>query len=315
MPETCYFVIPCYNEAEALPQSVPVFINEMSSLIKSGLVSKKSRILFIDDGSSDSTWEIIETLHSKNKMICGIRLARNSGHEAALYCGLLSCRGKCDFAISMDADLQDDVSVVVEFVKKHYDGAKVVFGIRKDRSSDSPAKRWPAMMFYSFMRHAGIRMPYNHADYRLMAKEPLEALAMYGETNLFLRGVVYDLGFRQDYVCYTRNRRVSGETKYSFHKLVALAWESITSFSVYPIRLISFSGFAIAFVSAIMFLFYFTAKFIGLIDVSGYASIICSIWLLGGLQLLAIGVIGEYIGKTYMETKHRPRYIVEKTLE
>ena len=315
MTNTCYFVVPCYNEEAALPKSAPVFLAKIQELIKNGKIAKESKILFIDDGSRDKTWQVIENLHKANPAFTGLKLARNCGHECALYAGLIYAKNFCDFTISLDADLQDDVNAVENFIKEYNNGAQIVFGRRKDRSKDSPLKRYPALMFYKLMQIMGVKIVPNHADYRLIAKEPLKALENYKEVNLFLRAVIVDLGFKTGCVYYTRNSRVAGQTKYPVFKLIALAWQAITSFSIMPIRLISCIGIFIAFLSSLMFAYFFIAKILSDRAFPGYASLICSIWLLGGLQLFAIGIIGEYIGKTYLETKRRPRYIIEKTLE
>ena len=315
MNNTCYLVIPCYNEQEALPKSAPVFLAKVEELIKQGKISAESKILFVDDGSKDKTWAVIEDLHKQNPVFTGLKLSRNCGHECALYGGLIYAKDKCDFTISLDADLQDDVSVLPDFIGEYNKGAKIVFGCRKDRSKDSIFKKLPALSFYKLIRFMGLNVVYNHADYRLIDSRALNVLEQYREVNLFLRAVVADLGFNTSCVYYKRNVRTAGETKYSFLKLFALACEAITSFSISPIRFISLLGFFIALLSSLMFAYFFIAKFLGNIPVPGYASLICSIWLLGGLQLLSIGVIGEYIGKTYLETKRRPRYIIEKTLE
>ncbi len=315
MAKILYLVVPCYNEEEALPKSAPVFFAKVEELIKKGKISDKSKILFIDDGSKDKTWNIIENLHKQNSIFTGLKLSRNCGHEKALYGGLIFVKDKCDFAISLDADLQDDVSVLPDFIEEYNQGAQVVFGCRKDRSKDSIFKKLPALSFYKLIRLMGLNVVYNHADYRLISKQGLNILEQYKEVNLFLRAVIADLGFKTSCVYYNRNTRIAGETKYSFLKLFALACEAITSFSISPIRFISLLGLFIAGLSSLMFVYVFIAKILGNVPVPGYASLICSIWLLGGLQLLSIGVIGEYIGKTYLETKQRPRYIIEKTLE
>lgn len=315
MSNICYLVIPCYNEEEALPKSAPVFLAKVEELIKAGKISDKSKILFVDDGSKDKTWSIIEGLHKQNLIFIGVKLAKNCGHEKALYGGLVFAKSKCDFAISLDADLQDDINAVNDMIEEYNNGAEIVFACRKDRTSDSVLKKLPALTFYKLMTFLGLKIVDNHADYRLIAKGPLQVLEEYKEVNLFLRAVVADLGFKTAKVYYKRNPRTAGETKYSQFKLFALAWEALTSFSIYPIRVISFLGLVIAGLSLIMFAYYFLSKIFNNIPVPGYASLICSIWLFGGLQLLSIGVIGEYIGKTYLETKRRPRYIIEKTLE
>jgi len=315
MSNICYLVVPCYNEEDALPKSAPVFLEKMQKLIKQGKISEKSKIMLIDDGSKDKTWAIIEDLHKQDPIFTGLKLSRNCGHEKALYGGLIYAKDKCDFTISLDADLQDDVSVLPNFIEEYAKGAEIVFGCRKERKQDSILKKIPALCFYKLTHFMGLNVVYNHADYRLISKNALNVLEQYREVNLFLRAVVSDLGFKTAYVYYKRDARIAGETKYSFLKLFALACEAITSFSIYPIRVISLLGLIIAGLSLLMFAYYFMAKFLGHSPVPGYASIICSIWFLGGLQLLSIGVIGEYIGKTYLETKRRPRYVIEKTLE
>lgn len=311
----CYFVVPCYNEEDALPKSAPVFLEKLEKIINQNNFSKQSKVLFIDDGSKDKTWQIIEDLHKKNPTFIGLKLAKNVGHENALYAGLVWAKDFCDLTISLDADLQDNIDAVEDFIKEYQNGAQVVFGCRKDRSKDSIFKKLPALTFYKLMQILKIKIVPNHADYRLIAKEPLKILEQYKEVNLFLRAIVADIGFKTAYVYYDRTPRVAGETKYPLFKLIALAWQAITSFSVIPIRLISLLGIIIAVLSSLIFIYFFFAKILTDRAFPGYASLICSIWLLGGLQLFAIGIIGEYIGKTYLETKRRPRYTIEKVLE
>ncbi len=313
--DICYFVVPCYNEEDALPKSAPVFLAKLEKLIKQDKISDNSKILFIDDGSKDKTWQIIEKLHKENPSFIGLKLARNVGHENALYAGLVWAKDFCDFTISLDADLQDNIEAVEDFVKEYQNGAKVIFGCRKDRSKDSLFKRLPALTFYKLMQILKINIVPNHADYRLIAKEPLKILEQYKEVNLFLRAIVADIGFKKTYVYYDRPPRIAGETKYPLFKLMALAWQAITSFSVIPIRLISILGITIAGLSSMVFCYFFFAKILINKAFPGYASLICSIWILGGFQLFAIGIIGEYIGKTYLEVKRRPRYTIEKILE
>ncbi len=315
MQPICYFIVPCYNEEDALPKSAPVFLAKLEKIINQNNFSKQSKVLFIDDGSKDKTWQIIEDLHKNNPTFIGLKLAKNVGHENALYAGLVWAKDFCDFTISLDADLQDNIDAVEDFIKEYQNGAQVVFGCRKDRSKDSIFKRLPALTFYKLMQILKIKIVPNHADYRLIAKEPLKILEQYKEVNLFLRAIVADIGFKTAYVYYDRTPRVAGETKYPLFKLIALAWQAITSFSVIPIRLISLLGIIIAVLSSLIFIYFFFAKILTDRAFPGYASLICSIWLLGGLQLFAIGIIGEYIGKTYLETKRRPRYTIEKVLE
>ena len=315
MPPVCYIVVPCYNEEAALPKSALVFLAKIQELTKQKIISQQSKVLFIDDGSKDKTWQIIEDLHKENPTFIGLKLTKNVGHECALYAGLIWAKDFCDFTISLDADLQDDVNTTNAFIREYQNGAQIVFGCRKDRSKDSWIKRYPALLFYKLMQIMKINIVPNHADYRLISKEPLEALKQYKEVNLFLRAVVADLGFKKTYVYYDRIPRIAGQTKYPIFKLTSLAWQAITSFSIIPIRLISVLGIMIAALSSIMFCYFFIAKLLSDKAFPGYASLICSIWLLGGLQLFGIGIIGEYIGKTYLETKQRPRYIIEKTLQ
>ena len=315
MENILYLVIPCYNEEEALPKSAPVFLAKVEELIKQRKISEKSKILFIDDGSKDKTWAVIEDLHKQNQVFTGLKLSRNCGHQKALFSGLMFAKDRCNFAVSIDADLQDDINLINGFIEEYNKGAEVVFGVRSKRKTDTVFKKYSALGFYKLMQFMGVNVIYNHADYRLMSKKALEALADYKESNLFLRALVAQLGFKTACVYYERSKRVEGETKYPLKKMLAFALDGISSFSIYPIRIISCLGFFVSILSSLMFLYVFIAKFLSNIPVPGYASLICSIWLLGGLQLLSIGVIGEYIGKTYLETKRRPRYIIEKVLE
>ncbi len=314
MADICYLVIPCFNEEAALPKSAPVFLAKIEELIKKNEIAKESKILFVDDGSKDKTWQIIENLHKQNPAFTGVKLARNYGHQKALWAGLMTAKDKADIAISLDSDLQDDINAINDFIREYKNGAQIVFGIRSKREKDTFFKRNTALLFYKLMQFMGVNLIYNHADYRLMSKQALEALDNYKESNLFLRALVKQLGFKQAEVFYERDKRIDGETKYPLKKMLSFALEGITSFSIYPIRFICFLGIFIATLSSIMFLYYFFGKIFGFIHTPGYASLICSIWLLGGLQLFAIGIIGEYIGKTYLETKRRPRYIIEKFL-
>ena len=315
MNNILYLVVPCYNEEEALPKSAPVFLSKVEELIKQGKISEKSKIIFVDDGSKDKTWDVIENLHKQNPIFTGLKLSRNCGHQKALFAGLMFAKDKCNFSISVDADLQDDINAIDGFIHEYNEGAEIVFGVRSKRETDTIFKRNTALLFYKLMQFMGVNVVYNHADYRLMSKRALEALSEHKESNLFLRAIVAQLGFKTARVYYERNKRIEGETKYPLKKMLAFAFDGITSFSIYPIRIISCLGLFIAVLSSLMFAYFFVAKFLGNIPVPGYASLICSIWLLGGLQLLSIGVIGEYIGKTYLETKQRPRYIIEKILE
>ncbi len=315
MSNICYLVIPCYNEEAALPKSAPVFLEKIEELIKNNKIAKESKIVFIDDGSKDKTWQKIETLHKQNPIFIGLKLTKNCGHQKALLAGLIYAKDRSDITISLDCDLQDDINAINNFIEEYKNGAQIVFGIRSKREKDSFFKRNTALLFYKIMQFMGVNLIYNHADYRLMSKQALEALYNYKESNLFLRALVKQLGFKQAEVFYERDKRIDGQTKYPLKKMFSFALEGITSFSIFPIRLICILGIFIAILSSLMFLYYFLGKIFGFIQTPGYTSLICSIWLLGGLQLFAIGIIGEYIGKTYLETKHRPKYIIEKTLD
>lgn len=308
-----YIAVPCYNEQEVLPDSAQKLLDKLSTMISQGKISKYSRIVFIDDGSKDSTWQIISDLHKENEMFQGIKLSRNRGHQNALLCGLMTLRDKCDAVISIDADLQDDIQVFDEMLSKYESGCDVVYGVRSKRDTDTFFKRFTAEMYYKILTKLGADTIFNHADFRLMSSKALEAFSQFKEVNLFLRGMVPMVGFKSDVVTYERGERLLGESKYPLKKMLALAFEGITSLSVKPIKLISRVGLIIFLVSIIM-LIYFLIRFFSGATVEGWASLAVSIWAIGGLQLLALGVIGEYIGKIYLESKARPRYIVEKYL-
>lgn len=308
-----YAVIPCYNEEEVLPRSSRILEQKWRTLINNGCISPESRIAFVDDGSKDRTWEIISELSAEpNSIFAGIKLAGNKGHQNALLCGLMTCKDHCDAAISMDADLQDDIDVVDKFIEEYHNGCGIVYGVRNDRTSDSFAKRFTAEGYYKILELLGVNIVFNHADYRLMSRPALEALSQYGETNLFLRGIIPELGFKTAIVEYARKERLAGESKYTLKKMLRLAWDGITSFSVRPLRMLSVMGALAVLVAVVMALYTFISHFTGN-TVSGWSSLMISIWFLGGLNLLALGIVGEYIGKIYSEVKNRPRFIVEKT--
>ena len=309
-----YLAIPCYNEEEVLRDSAKKLLDKFDSMMAVGKITSDSRIVFIDDGSKDKTWQIISELHHENPIFQGIKLSRNRGHQNALLCGLMTLKDKADAVISIDADLQDDINVFDEMVAKYEDGCDVVYGVRSKRETDTFFKRFTAEAFYKILNKMGAKVIFNHADFRLMSRRALEAFSHYKETNIFLRGMVPLIGYKSDIVTYERFERLAGESKYPLKKMLALAWEGITSLSIQPIRLITWLGLIIFLISLGMVLYTMVLFFIGA-TVSGWASTLCSIWALGGLQLFAIGVIGEYIGKIYLESKHRPRYIVEKFLE
>lgn len=309
-----YLAIPCYNEEEVLRDSAEKLIKKYDRMMTEGKISFDSKIVFIDDGSMDKTWSIISELHNENSVFQGIKLSRNRGHQNALLCGLMTLKDKADAVISIDADLQDDINVFDEMVEKYENGCDVVYGVRSKRETDSFFKRFTAESFYKILDRMGAKVIFNHADFRLMSKRALNAFSLYKETNIFLRGMVPLIGYKSDIVTYERSERLAGESKYPLKKMLALAWEGITSMSIQPIRLITWLG-AIVFAISFIFIIYSLVSFFVGAAVSGWASTLCSIWALGGLQLLAIGVIGEYIGKIYLETKHRPRFIVEEFLE
>ena len=311
---TVYFVIPCYNEEEVLAETTTRLTEKMVQMYRDGLADEKSRILYVDDGSKDKTWELITKFHEENPLVEGLKLARNRGHQNALLAGLMTAKDKCDCAISLDADLQDDTDVLDEFVKKYMEGCDVVYGVRNKRETDTFFKKTTALGFYKFMKVLGVDIVYNHADYRLMSKRALEGLAEYKEVNLFLRGIVPLIGYRHDYVYYDRHERFAGESKYPLKKMIAFAVDGITSFSVKPLRLISSFGIIIALLSVFGLLYALISHILG-VTVPGWTAIVCSIWLLGGIQLFCVGIVGVYVGKIYNEVKQRPRYRVDTYLE
>lgn len=314
MAEIMYLVIPCYNEEEMLPITAKALIEKMDALKDSGKISPKSKVMFVDDGSKDRTWEIIEKLHDMSELFTGIKLSRNRGHQNALLAGLMTAKNYADIIVSMDADLQDDINAIDGFLEKRAEGCEIVYGVRSSRATDTAFKRTTAQAYYKVLEKMGVEITYNHADYRLMSKRAVEALATFKEVNLFLRGMVPMLGFKSDIVTYERNERVAGESKYPLKKMLALAIEGITSTSVKPIRFITFTGVMIFFVSILMLAYFLITKAVGK-TVRGWASVIVSVWAIGGLQMLSIGVIGEYIGKIYLETKERPKFIIDVNLE
>lgn len=311
--DTLYLVIPCYNEEEVLPETSSQLRNKIQSLIQKGRISPQSRIVFVNDGSKDKTWEIISKLHEEDKIFQGIKLSRNKGHQNALLCGLMTVKDNCDMTISLDADLQDDINAIDEMVEKYYEGCDVVYGVRSARDTDTFFKKFTAEGFYKVMKMMGADVVFNHADYRLMSRRALDGLQSFKEVNLFLRGVVPMIGYKSDSVYYERKERFAGESKYPLKKMLAFAWEGITSLSTKPIKMISVLGGIIFIVSIIMLIYSIVRHFMGATEI-GWTSTIVSIWAIGGLQLLAIGIIGEYIGKVYLETKERPKFIVEKYL-
>ena len=309
-----YLVIPCYNEEEVLPETSKQLRAKMETLMAAGKVTKESRIVFVNDGSKDRTWEIIESLHKENPLFQGIKLSRNKGHQNALLAGLMTVKEHCDMAISMDADLQDDIDAIDGMLEKYAEGCDIVYGVRNARDTDTAFKRKTAEGYYKVMGLLGADIVYNHADYRLMSKRALDGLEQFKEVNLFLRGVVPMIGYKSDKVYYARKERFAGESKYPLKKMLAFAWEGLTSLSVKPIRMIMTLGSVIFLVSIAMLIYSLVRHAMGATLV-GWTSTVVSIWAIGGLQLLAIGIIGEYIGKVYLETKQRPKFIVEEYLK
>ena len=314
MNNTLYIVVPCYNEEEVLPETSRRLKVKLEGLMKAEKISPDSRIMFVNDGSKDRTWELISQLHSDCPLFCGVDLSRNRGHQNALLAGLMTAKDRADMVISMDADLQDDIDAVDAMVDKYLEGVDIVYGVRSSRKTDTFFKRFTAEGFYRLMNAMGAESVFNHADYRLMSKRALEGLAQFREVNLFLRGIVPMIGYRSDTVEYERGERFAGESKYPLKKMLAFALEGITSLSVKPLRLITGLGFLI-FVISIIMIVYNVVRWAAGATVPGWASLSCSVWLMGGLILLSLGVVGEYIGKIYMESKERPRFIIREVLE
>lgn len=314
MASILYIVIPCYKEEEVLPETSKRLREKLESLIEAGKVDSQSRILFVNDGSTDNTWPIIRQLHEKNVLFSGVNLSCNRGHQNALLAGLLTAKDRADMAISMDADLQDDINAVDAMLDKFYEGFDVVYGVRSSRQKDTFFKRFTAEGFYRLINFLGAKTVFNHADYRLLSKRALNGLAEFKEVNLFLRGIVPMVGYPSATVEYERGERFAGESKYPLKKMLAFAIEGITSLSTKPIRYITLLG-ALIFILSLVMLAYFVFQWIRGVTVVGWASIICSIWAIGGLILLSLGVIGEYIGKIYLEAKGRPRFMIQEILD
>ncbi len=308
-----YVVVPCYNEQEVLPETSKRLKAKMTDLISSGRIDERSRVMLVNDGSRDRTWAMIEELHESDPLFAGVKLSRNRGHQNALLAGLMTAKEEADVTISMDADLQDDINAIDRFLDEFDQGSDVAYGVRSQRTADTAFKRVTAEGFYKLMKALGVDIVFNHADYRLLSRRALEGLAEYREVNLFLRGMVPLVGFKSSTVTYERAERFAGESKYPLKKMLAFAFDGITSLSIKPIRLILGLGVIIFFFSVIMLLYALISKWTGHAD-TGWTSILASIWMIGGIQLLCLGVIGEYIGKIYSETKQRPRYIIEKIL-
>ena len=312
--KTLYIVVPCYKEEEVLPETAKRLKVKMKQLTAEGKISPASRVMFVNDGSKDRTWPIIQELHAGDKLFSGVNLSRNRGHQNALLAGLLTAVNKADMIISMDADLQDDINAVDAMVDAYHNGCDIVYGVRSSRKTDTFFKRFTAESFYKLMKGLGVDIVFNHADYRLMSRRAVEVLSQFGEVNLFLRGIVPQIGYPWTTVEYARAERFAGESKYPLKKMLAFAFDGITSFSVKPMRMILNIGAVVFLVSLCMLLWALIAKLSGRAN-TGWTSLMGSIWLIGGIQLLCLGVVGEYIGKVYAETKHRPRFIIEQVLD
>ena len=304
-------VIPCYNEQEVLPITAPQFLAKINQLASEGLISGDSRVMFVNDGSKDDTWNIIQQLADQDEHYIGIAQSRNRGHQNAVLAGLMEAKDMCDITISIDCDGQDDINAMDEMVKKYLDGAEVVYGVRSRRDTDTFFKRFTAEGFYHVMNALGADIVFNHADYRLISTRVLESFADYKEVNIFLRGMVPLVGFAHDVVTYERHERLAGESHYPLSKMLALAFDGITSLSNKPIRIITGAGIVVSLVSFIGVIWAIVCAAMGS-SVAGWASTVCIVCFMGGVQLVCLGVIGEYIGKIYMETKARPRYIISE---
>ena len=313
MDKILYMVVPCYNEEAVLEETTARLKEKFESLIKEDKISPKSKVLNVNDGSKDNTWNLIKQIHEKDKMFRGICLSRNRGHQNAVLCGLMQAKEEADMVISMDADLQDDINAIDEMVDKYHEGFDVVYGVRNSRKTDTFFKRFTAQAYYKMLLFMGVDIVYNHADFRLMSKRVLKEMENYKEVNLFLRGIVPMIGFPSTNVYYERHERFAGESKYPLKKMLHFAFDGITSLSVKPIRLITTVGAGIFFLSICMLIYSIVIHFLGK-SLVGWSSLMVSVWALGGLQIFSIGVIGEYIGKIYMETKARPRFIVQEYL-
>lgn len=311
MAKILYLVIPCYNEEEVLADTAGKLDKKMKELMAEGLIDIKSRIIFVNDGSMDLTWKIIEDLHNKDTLFGGINLTRNRGHQNALLAGLMTVKDDADIVISLDADLQDDINVFDEMLRKNNEGYDVIYGVRNDRKKDSFFKRHTAQMFYKLTNKLGGDLIYNHADFRLMSRRALEGLAQFEEVNLFLRGIVPLIGYPSTIVEYERKERLAGKSKYPLKKMMSFAIEGITSLSIKPMKFVTGMGIFVFLVSIAMMIYAFVSYFTGRV-VAGWTSILISVWAIGGMVLLGLGIVGSYIGKIYLETKKRPRYIVEK---
>lgn len=312
MKNIIYFVVPCYNESEVLLETSKQLSIKVNDLIEQGCIASSSQILFVDDGSKDNTWQLIEQLAGQSTLVSGIKLSRNRGHQNALLAGLMSVKDYCDAAISLDADLQDDIDVIDQFIEKFsHEQCDVVYGVRSKRTTDTLFKRDTAQLFYKLMNHLGVEMVDNHADYRLMSQRAIESLADFKEVNLFLRGMIPLIGYKSDIVYYERHERFAGQSKYPLGKMITFALEGITSLSIKPIRMVTIIGILVS-LSSLIPLMYSVLQWCRGNTVQGWTTIIVSIWAIGGIQILCIGIVGEYIGKIYLETKQRPKFIIDQ---
>lgn len=309
-----YVVIPCYNEEKVLPLTAPLFLAKVKNLIDKGVIAKESRILFVNDGSKDATWELIKQFSEEDEHYIGISQSRNRGHQNALLAGLMEAKNRCDITISMDCDGQDDINAIDQMIAEYMNGAEIVYGVRNKRETDPFFKRFTAERFYRLMKWMGADIVYNHSDYRLVSSRVLQELQNFQEVNIFLRGMFPMVGFKSTCVYYVRNERLAGKTHYPYKKMIALAMDGITSLTIKPIRMVTGLGMCISLLSFIGVIWSIVSNLWGN-TVSGWTSIICIVCFIGGIQLLAIGIIGEYIGKIYLETKHRPRYIISERTE
>ncbi len=312
MSDILYFVVPCYNEEEVLPETSKRLLAKLTSLVEAGKISDKSRILFVNDGSKDRTWEIISELHESDEHYSGVKLSRNKGHQNAVLAGLSKAVEFADITISLDADLQDDIDAVDRFVDEYHNGCDIVYGVRSARKTDTAFKRGTAESFYKLLSFFGVDIVYNHADYRLMSKRAVEALLQFKEVNLFLRGIVPLIGFKTAQVEYERHERFAGTSKYPLKKMLNLAIDGITSFSITPIRMVFGLGVAVLIVAFFMLINHIVIACLGRYTVTRLA--LFSIWLLSGLILVSMGIVGEYVGRMYMETKGRPRFFIDRFL-
>lgn len=307
-------VVPCFNEEQVLPVSVPQMLAVLDGLVTEGLASSESYILLCNDGSKDDTWRVITELHQADARVKGISLAHNRGHQNVLLAGLMTVCDRCDAAISIDADMQDDPAAITEMVRRFQEGKEIVYGVRSSRKTDTWFKRTSAHAFYSFQKKMGLETVFDHADYRLMSNRALKLLGEYGESNLFLRGIIPQIGLENDIVTYARNERVAGESKYPFAKMLAFSIDGITSFSARPMRWIFMTGLTLLFIDILVAVYVFVSLLFSSHISAGWASLMLSVWALGSLILIAIGIVGEYIGKIFTEVKHRPRYAVADML-